>query len=1079
LTATQQQEPHSLLSALGLEPDGVALLPSKERRALVAYLIRWGYDTEALDCLEAILHAHGPQVSVYDDMARVHLKMGEAQRAREIMCLRREVKDSHSSAVLEARAHLAAGDTMAAEAIARTLAQEAPDALLTWSLQVDVCLVRGDLEAAEAALARGEALKPESGSIAHGWARLWMARGDGEKALLWARTAVSRANRDGHQPAVDLLHLLAGLHRAQGQGAQAEALAAELRGRQESEWETVRLALGAAPRSGAAMQESRVPQGPAPEPIAVTAEESGRLREALQRYFGHAAFRPGQEETIAAVLSGESVLAVMPTGAGKSLCYQLAAMLLPGTTLVISPLIALMKDQLDGLPAGVEQQATMLNSTLDGTELEARLAGTAAGRYRLIYAAPERLRQRPFLHSLARAGVSLLVVDEAHCVSLWGHDFRPDYRFIAQAWQELGRPRILGMTATATPRVQDDVQAALGTMRLVMTGTHRPNLHLEARRFANEAEKRDALAILCRRQEGSGIVYATSREKCEDLAALLRRRDVQAIHYHAGIPDRAAVQDRFMSGDARVVVATVAFGMGVDKQDVRFIVHYNPPRALENYTQEAGRAGRDGLPARCVLYHTTADWSNLTRWARQDALDLELLRRTYSAVRARLGSQQAAGIVSAADLERDLGVDETRVRVAVHFLETAGLLWRGFDLPRAATITLIREPGPSPDHGQDLARFVEAARLRRGQSLARDLSGLAREAGNDAMLAALLDPRHIEGRLLGWADAGWLEYRGVGRDMLLALPPSPPDTRERVAAMVADYHAGQAARIAEMRAYANSRSCRHDHIDLYFGGEGLAGCRACDNCRGEAAQAEPPAAIPLPGARPPAWRDKAASRTTPNAQSGDPTRVILRGVAQLPYALGRSGLARALQGAASSKLQAGRFPLFGALADRTQKGIMDLADVLLAEGLLEQFEQNGYAMLRLTPEGKALLSAPPGERENEEPGCTVDNPVQLAAVGAHGDAPGLSAHDQPGLVQVEGEEEGGLFERLRAWRLVTAREMGKPPYVVCHDSTLRAIAAARPRSLAELRAIKGVGPRRLDLHGEQILRVIQGRGQEK
>jgi hypothetical protein len=146
LTATQQQEPHSLLSALGLEPDGVALLPSKERRALVAYLIRWGYDTEALDCLEAILHAHGPQVSVYDDMARVHLKMGEAQRAREIMCLRREVKDSHSSAVLEARAHLAAGDTMAAEAIARTLAQEAPDALLTWSLQVDVCLARGDLE---------------------------------------------------------------------------------------------------------------------------------------------------------------------------------------------------------------------------------------------------------------------------------------------------------------------------------------------------------------------------------------------------------------------------------------------------------------------------------------------------------------------------------------------------------------------------------------------------------------------------------------------------------------------------------------------------------------------------------------------------------------------------------------------------------------------------------------------------------------------------------------------------------------------------------------------------------------------
>ena len=190
---------------------------------------------------------------------------------------------------------------------------------------------------------------------------------------------------------------------------------------------------------------------------------------------------------------------------------------------------------------------------------------------------------------------------EVHCVSLWGHDFRPDYRFIAQAWQELGGPRILGMTATATPRVQDDVQAALGSMRLVTTGTHRPNLHLEARRVANEAEKREALAIVCRQHQGSGIVYATSREKCEDLAALLRRRGVKAIHYHAGIADRAAAQDRFMSGEARVVVATVAFGMGVDKSDVRFIVHYNPPKALENYYQEAGRAGRDGQPARCEV----------------------------------------------------------------------------------------------------------------------------------------------------------------------------------------------------------------------------------------------------------------------------------------------------------------------------------------------------------------------------------------------------------------------------------------------------------------------------------------------
>jgi len=594
--------------------------------------------------------------------------------------------------------------------------------------------------------------------------------------------------------------------------------------------------------------------------------------------------------------------------------------------------------------------------------------------------------------------------------------------------------------------VQDDVQAALGAMRLVTTGTHRPNLHLEARNFANEAEKRDALAILCRQHEGSGIVYATSRDKCELLAALLRSRGVQAIHYHAGVADRAAAQDRFMSGEARVVVATVAFGMGVDKSDVRFIVHYNPPKALENYCQEAGRAGRDGLPAHCVLLHTTADWTNLTRWARQDALDLDLLRRAYAAVRARLGGK-AAAIVTAADLERDLGVDETRVRVAVHFLETAGLVWRGFDLPRTATLTLRREPRPATDQEEDLARFVEAARLRPGQILARDLAGMAREAGHDASLAALLDPRTIEGRLLAWAEAGWLEYRGAGRDMLLALPPSPADSRERVAAMVADYGAGQAARIADMRAYAYSQACRHGAISVYFGGPPMASCKACDNCRGGAAGPQSPARPTPSQAQSPARAERAMLRPAPGAQAGDPARVMLQAVGQLPYPVGRSGLARALKGSAGSTLQADRFPPFGALGSHSQKSIMALADQLLAQGLLEQFEQKGYPLLRLTAQGQALLATP----QQEEAG-----PAQGAAA--------MEAAQPPG--------EGDLFERLRAWRLATAREIGKPPYIICHDSTLRAIAAARPESLADLAAVKGMGPRRLELYGEQILFVV-------
>jgi ATP-dependent DNA helicase RecQ len=601
----------------------------------------------------------------------------------------------------------------------------------------------------------------------------------------------------------------------------------------------------------------------------------------LHRHFGHETFRPGQADVIAAVLRGESVLAVMPTGAGKSLCYQLAALLLPGTVLVISPLIALMKDQLDGLPAGVAARATALNYTVDGSELDARLARAASGGYKLLYAAPERLRQRPFLHALKCANVSLLVVDEAHCVSLWGHDFRPDYLFIAKAWHELGQPPILAMTATATPRVRDDIQAALDRMRLVAVDVHRANLRLEARRFASDAEKQRALLALCREIEGSGIVYATSRQKCEDLAAMLRRKGVSAIHYHAGVEDRAAAQDRFMNDEARVVVATVAFGMGVDKADVRFIIHYNPPRAVENYYQEAGRAGRDGLPARCILFYTPGDKGNLTRWTRQDALHAEFLRNVYAAVKTRLGAT-GVGLIAVGDLERDVGAEETHLRVAVHFLETAGLLWRGFDLPRTATLTLLTSCPQAPQSRsvavgegieEGLARFVEAARLSPGQTVSRDLLALSHEAG--------LDPRTVEVQLLAWDDAGWLRYRGIGRDMLLALPDPPADSRQRVAAMLADYRAGQDGRIAEMMAYAETGRCRHGTISAYFGGRPIERCQACDNCL-KLAPSRPQF---VPPARP-ASRSAASTVPSPRpAVTGDPAAIVLQGVAQLPSLL--------------------------------------------------------------------------------------------------------------------------------------------------------------------------------------------------
>ncbi len=731
----------------------------------------------------------------------------------------------------------------------------------------------------------------------------------------------------------------------------------------------------------------------------------------------------------------------MPTGAGKSLCYQLASQLLPDTTLVISPLIALMKDQLDGLPENVASQATQINSTLDGRELEARLQRATAGQYKLLYVAPERLRQRPFLHALKRAGVSLLVVDEAHCVSLWGHDFRPDYLFIAKAWRELGEPPILGMTATATPRVRDDIQAGLGRARLVATDIHRPNLQLEAQRQTSEQDKRQALLSLCKDMEGSGIVYVPSRAKAESLAEMLSKAGLSATHYHARIQDRAGTQDRFMGDQVRIVVATIAFGMGVDKSDVRFVIHYSPPKALENYYQEAGRAGRDGLPARCILLHSPSDKGNLTRWNNLSALKVDFLRRIYASIEMRLGSEKV-GLVAAGDLERDLAADETQVRVAIHFLESAGLLWRGFDLPRTAALMLhgpvdAQDTSDDESAGSEFARFVQVARLRPGQRVSRDLVAISREAG--------FDPRTVEAKLLEWHDAGLLRYRGVGRDMLLALPEPPADSRQRVTAMLTDYHSGKDGRAGEMMAYANTRRCRHGHISAYFGGRPIEHCSACDNCLG---------AVPRSSGHRHPQKQRARPRPPMNplsrqAAPDDIARTILEGVSKLPYPLGISGLTRAMQGAKTSPVQPDRFALFGALRSQTQKAIREFINQLISQGMLEQYQKGPYPLVRLTLPARHWLS----KKAPQQNGPTISLPSTP-------------------LSQTVTEYDQTLYQNLKAWRIEVAHELGKPPFVVFHDAVLKRIAASRPASLQDLHAINGIGPRKLEQFGQAVLAIV-------
>ena len=554
------------------------------------------------------------------------------------------------------------------------------------------------------------------------------------------------------------------------------------------------------------------------------------MQEALVRHFGHATFRPGQADVVGSVLSGTNTVVVMPTGAGKSLCYQLPAVLLEGVTLVVSPLIALMKDQVDALERrGIP--ATFVNSTLSDGERADRQRRIAQGEYKLVYAAPERFRSDAFVAAVQSAGLALFAVDEAHCISQWGHDFRPDYAWLGQIRKRLRPPRTVALTATATPEVQADVVRVLlmKDPRVFVAGFDRPNLFLEVLQVGGEADKR-AAALGLARELGGGVVYCPTRRMAESLHGALEDEGVQAVLYHAGMQDeeRRKAQDLFMASSDAVAVATNAFGMGVDKPDIRFVAHAGVPRAVEAYYQEIGRAGRDGHPARAVLLFNHADVYTQERLIQASHPPDNLIRDTWELLRDHGPYERGVQALAV-----QLGANDLEVGAALRLLEREGHLSRGGRGEGAWTFALAKGASSHAPRSPDAraALTALAALAPPGGTFTTELGLLSRRSGlgEDALRHGL--------QLLERGDLVTITRPFAGR-AITCLSPLPFDDLGFDLARVRRQEAQQLKLLRRMTDYAYGTGCRRAFLLRYFGDAPPKGsCGGCDVCAGRATRA--------------------------------------------------------------------------------------------------------------------------------------------------------------------------------------------------------------------------------------------------
>ncbi len=712
--------------------------------------------------------------------------------------------------------------------------------------------------------------------------------------------------------------------------------------------------------------------------------------------FGLQSFRPGQREVIESIVSGNDCMCVMPTGGGKSLCYQLPSIIRPGLTIVVSPLIALMKDQVDGLgKRGIP--AALINSTLSASEQQTRLHDVAAGKYQLVYVAPERLRNNRFLEAIRATPIQLLAIDEAHCISQWGHDFRPDYARIGRFREWLGGVQTVALTATATPRVREDIVDVLGLKRpkQFMSGFARPNLHFGVVQRSSDREKDEELKSFLSGVHGSGIIYAATRKRCEALVDWIGTKlKLPVGAYHAGLmPDqRRAVQERFMKNQLRVIVATNAFGMGIDKPDLRFVIHYNMPGSLEAYYQEAGRAGRDGNQSVCVMLYSFQDRHIQEFFIDNNYPPQEMIEKVYSFLMAR----EEDPIELTQEEIRDalgLSVSPEAIGSCLQVLGRTGVIER---LEMGGGLAMIKLESSLPTLVDLLPREAKVQRKvlrvlehavgdRRGEQVYLHPRWLLQntELEREALTRALRELSRLE-------EVDYVPpFRGravhfVRRDV-------PFDELQIDFEALGKRKQAEYDRLNQVVNYAQSPLCRQATILRYFGDTSAENCGQCDRCgrRPGWPQLKLPEAKQLESPEPSMCAAESAAadpREHAKIKSSQPMIAeeqkvellerIVRAIERIHGRIGKILLAQYLCGSQNSKLQKlnlHRLSGFGLLTGFRQADGLELIELLLVNGLLRQQEVNrNRPTVSISPQ---LLDA----REREHLLASVQIDVKLEA----------------------------------------------------------------------------------------------------